>query len=303
MRPLEVQSAGAGMAARLGALGVIGLDWAELDNSSLFKMIPRSGSRSHSHRPTQLSLSLAVPSTWGGPRRGAGRKRAATRPLTPHRARPPHSACHPVVVTLRGLFRPLRSQHVLPTLRLAIRGACRRDPMRFRVTHFTVQYDHVHLIVEASNRAELSSGMRSLTIRIARSVNTLVRRRGRFWADRWHGRELGSPREVRTALLYVLANFRKHARRELGPGIDPFSSGMWFDGWRLGPESAAGLGAERAPPSGEDGRGAERDPQDDSPQDDSLPVMRPGTWLGRAGWQSRGLLRLDESPRRASKRG
>jgi putative transposase len=135
--------------------------------------------------------------------------------------------------------------------------------------------------------------MRSLTIRIARSVNTLVRRRGRFWADRWHGRELCSPREVRTALLYVLANFRKHARRELGPGIDPFSSGVWFDGWRRGPGVRTALGAERAPPSSEDGRGLERDPQDDS-----VPVMRPRTWLGRVGWQSRGLLRLDESPRR-----
>jgi hypothetical protein len=139
--------------------------------------------------------------------------------------------------------------------------------------------------------------MRSLTIKIARSVNTLVGRRGRFWADRWHGRELASPREVRTALLYVLANFRKHARRELGPGIDPFSSGVWFDGWRRGSEVPAGIGAGRAPPASEDGAGVDCDPLDDS-----VPVMRPWTWLGRVGWQSRGLLRLDESPRRVSER-
>jgi REP element-mobilizing transposase RayT len=195
------------------------------------------------------------------------------------------------MVTLRALFRPLRSQHVLPTLRHAIRGACRRDPQHFRITHYSVQYDHVHLIVEASSRTELSAGMRSLTIRIARSVNDLVGRHGRFWADRWHGRALTSPRQVRTALIYVLANYRKHSRRRLAPGVDPYSSGIWFDGWRPDPAVLAGLGAERAPPSRGDGHGSAR-----APVGDAVAVTRPETWLGREGWQRYGLLRLDEAP-------
>src|SRR6185295_3570520 len=69
-------------------------------------------------------------------------------------------------------------------------------------------------------------------IRVARYVNELLSRRGALWADRWHGRALRTPREVRHALVYVLANFRKHARRPRRSGIDPFSSGAWFDGWR-----------------------------------------------------------------------
>ena len=149
--------------------------------------------------------------------------------------------------------------------------------------------------------------MRSLTIRIARSVNDSVGRHGRFWADRWHGRALTSPRQVRTALVYVLANFRKHARRALAPGIDPFSSGLWFDGWRRDPAVRSGLGAERAPPSLDDRHGSGRAPpslderhgSERAPLDDSVPVTRPGTWLGRVGWQRYGLLRLDESPRLA----
>jgi REP element-mobilizing transposase RayT len=156
----------------------------------------------------------------------------------------------------------LRSQHVLPTLRRAIAGADRRDSERFRITQYSVQYDHIHLLVEASDQQALSSGMRSVAIRIARSVNTLVGRRGRFWADRWYGHTLTSPRQVRAALVYVLANFRKHSRRRLGPGIDPFSSGAWFDGWVGGPLVATGSvvvtgsgkprpGAERAPPERE----------------------------------------------------
>jgi REP element-mobilizing transposase RayT len=121
---------------------------------------------------------------------------------------------------------------VFPTLCFAIRRATERDPDGFRILHFSVQYDHVHLVVEASNARALSSGVASVAIRIARYVNALVRRRGRFWADRWHGRELGSPRAVRNALVYVLANFRKHGKTRLEPGVDAFSSAARFDGWR-----------------------------------------------------------------------
>jgi hypothetical protein len=137
---------------------------------------------------------------------------------------------------------------------LAIAGTNRRAPEHFRITQYSVQYDHIHLFVEALNRQELSRGMSSVAIRIARSVNALVERRGRFWADRWYGRELTTPRQVRTALVYVLANFRKHSWRPLGPGIDPFSSGVWFDGWEGDPlgvtrSGRLGFSEERAPPS------------------------------------------------------
>jgi len=93
----------------------------------------------------------------------------------------------------------------------------------------------VHLIVEASDARALSSGVRSLAIRMARYVNQLVTRRGRFWADRWHGRVLTTPRAVRTALVYVLANFRKHSRAPLVAGVDAFSSSATFDGFRAAP--------------------------------------------------------------------
>ena len=49
-------------------------------------------------------------------------------------------------------FRPLRSRHVFPTLRIALARANRRAPKRFRIVHFSVQHDHLHLIVEASNQ-------------------------------------------------------------------------------------------------------------------------------------------------------
>jgi putative transposase len=187
-----------------------------------------------------------------------------------------------VHVTLRSAFRPLRSQHVFPTVCLAISAAGRRWPKRFRILHFSAQADHLHLIVEASDARALSAGIRGLAIRIARSVNTLVFRHGRFWADRWHGRALTSPRAVRNALVYVLANFRKHAAARLAPGVDAFSSAVRFDGWR---ESASGAELARAGP----------------PFHVAMAkwvfVSRSETWLGGTGWKRAGLLGVDEAPR------
>src|SRR4051812_4678789 len=149
-------------------------------------------------------LTLAFRNGWGGARANAGRKRGP-RPNTPHRARPVHHAWKPVHVTLRARITPLRSQFVFPTVRLALLRAARRDPERFRVVHFSVQPDHLHLVVEAKDARSLSIGMRGLAVRVARYVNDLLGRRGKFWADRWHGRALGSPREMRNVMLYVLA--------------------------------------------------------------------------------------------------
>lgn len=244
------------------------------------------GVKRATRRPRQLELEF--PARWGGARRGAGRKRAE-RGNVPHRARPLHRAREPVHVTLRSRLAPLRSQHVFPTVRLALVRAARRDPSRFRLLHFSVQGDHLHLIVEAADKGALSAGIRSIAIRVALYVNALLSRHGRLWADRWHGRPLRTPREVRNALVYVLANFRKHVRGARSAGMDPYSSGAWFDGWR-GFRPTSG----RAPPSAMQRR---------SPITSDLsapPVSAPRTWLATHGWRRHGLIALDETPTNAS---
>ncbi len=229
-------------------------------------------------------LELPLPKAWGGRRPGAGRKPAPGRSPTPHRARGEHKARHPVHVTLRSGFRPLRSQHVFPTVCHAVAGANRRDPASFRILQFSVQFDHVHLVVQASDKRALASGVRSLAIRIARYVNELVMRKGAFWADRWFGRELTSPRQVRNALVYVLANFRKHSRSRVPAGVDPFSSGLSFDGWR-----GFSRGAGRVPPLA--GTPVRCEPKAEDC------VSEPSCWLAARGWRVHGLVALDEAPR------
>jgi REP element-mobilizing transposase RayT len=242
----------------------------------------RRATHANGHRRPWHQQELPLRNTWGGKREGAGRKRRSERPNVPHRLRPKHYARHPVHVTLRSAFRPLRSQHVFPTLCLAIKGATRRDPQSFRIVNFSVQFDHVHLVVEARDKRALSSGIASVAIRIARYVNELVGRRGRLWADRWHGRELTSPRAVRNALVYVLANFRKHAKAKLAPGVDAFSSAVGFDGWS-GVVSGAVL--PRAGPPFHVAMGRH------------VVVSESETWLGSMGWRRAGLVGLAEAPR------
>ncbi len=232
-------------------------------------------------------LPLPLPATWGGKRRGAGRP-ASPRSSTPHRALGDHKARYPVHATLRSSFRPLRSAHVFPSLKIALAATNRRDPESFRILHFSVQHDHVHLIVEASDKRALSSGMRSIAIRIARTVNELVTRKGKFWADRWFGRALTSPRQVRNALVYVLQNFRKHARLRMPDGVDPYSSGLEFDGWR-----GFSRGSTRAPPLA--GR-VEWAPGGETP------VAKARSWLAEVGWRTHGLVGIDEVPRGGERR-
>jgi REP element-mobilizing transposase RayT len=168
----------------------------------------------------------------------------------------------------------LRIARGLPSLRrpnaldvvLGAIGAL-REREGFRLVHFAVLSNHVHLIAEAEDGPALTSGMRRLGVRLARRLNRLWRRSGQVLADRYHARALRTPREVRAALVYVLANARHHGARY--SGYDAGTSGAWFDGWR----GMAALSLTHAP------------------------VRAAQTWLLRIGWRRRGLIRLDEAPR------
>lgn len=208
-------------------------------------------------RRAQGQLSLPLPRTWGGRRPGSGPKRAAGRHEASHLARPSHNPRHPVHVTLRVVqgLPSLRAEPAFSALRTAIGRAQRAN---FRVTHFSAQTNHVHMIVEASSRECLIGGLQGLSGRTAKALNRSWRRRGDVWGGRYHGRALPPPREIRNALIYVLLNFRKHLRA--APIVDPRGSGPWFDGWQQPPKPAAG-------PS---------------------PVALPQTWLGAIGWRRAG---------------
>ena len=195
--------------------------------------------------------------------------RPGPHPRTAHRARPQHDARHPVHVTLRAKrgLPSLREQRVFELLNRLVQAP---NIVGFQVVHYSIQHDHLHLIVEAEDRRALSRGVRSLEIRFAKRLNARLGRKGPLWGDRYHRHDLRSPREVRNALVYVLLNIKKHAGHR-GIVVDELSTADAFDGWAVRPRS---------------------------PPHTVPPVIRPPmTWLLDKGWKKLGLLRLEESPR------
>ena len=170
---------------------------------------------------------------WGGRREGAGRKPKGPRPLgdkpaAPHVKRPVIERRHPVHVTLRMMprvwsLRSGRSFRVISRALLAVRE------LGVRLTHYSVQGNHVHLILEVESRHALTRGMRSLGNRLAKGLNRMMERSGRVLADRYHVAVLRTPQQVRNAINYVLSNTRKHmverGERVAGVVADRYAAG------------------------------------------------------------------------------
>jgi putative transposase len=194
--------------------------------------MPTRRHRPHRQSPHQLELK---PPTWGGRREGAGHPRTG-RTKVAHRQRPRVTRHTPVhaTVRLRDDLPSLRRGQIFRMVRKTIGEVC--DQEAFRICQFSVQQTHVHLICEADDETGLARGIQDLTARLARRLNRHLGRRGRVLADRYHARPLESPREVKTALRYVLLNGRRHAPqhgRRIGPDwLDPCSSAASFDGWK-----------------------------------------------------------------------
>lgn len=217
---------------------------------------------------TQLRAKLLPFPCHGGARRGAGRKRRSPRSRVSHRARSRLAARHPVMVTVR-----LRSG--LPSLRRAgeftvvrYRFELAADRFGARLVHYTVQSNHLHLIVEAQDERALARAMKGVLVRIARGLNKLWRRRGPIFDDHYHARILKTPREVRNAPVYVLQNARKHGARLAG--VDPFSSGAAFEGWK---DRVRGTIAASA-----------------------SSLARARSWVLCVGWRRHGLIAVTETP-------
>ncbi len=208
--------------------------------------------------------------SWGGRRRGAGRKPKGPRSVARHLKLAALAARYPVHATVRLVegLPSLRDPDVYGVVREAFAAGCER--FGFRLVQYSVQSNHLHLIAEAKDRQAFSRGMKGLLVRIARAVNRWWGRKGKVFAERYFDRILKTPREVRNALAYVLHNARRHGVR-LRQVLDWCASGPWFDGWRQRVRVRGGAGIVR-------------------------PVAEARTWLVRTGWRRHGLIGVEEVP-------
>ncbi len=240
-------------------------------------------------RHVQQSLAFR---TWGGRRPGAGRpvprgRRASEK----HQERPGIDARHPLHVTLRVVkaVGSLRRRLAYHAFRYAMVTALVKH-VDFRIVHISFQRTHVHLIVEAATKEALAKGMQGFQISAARHLNgaitkeTGVKCAGTVFPDRYHARELTSPRAVRHALAYVLNNWRRHDEDRTNKTrlVDPYSSGVNFGGWKE---------LEDSPFLFQVPAGFSR-----------LTTAMPQTWLLAKGWTVHGAIGARERPGPDAKR-
>lgn len=155
----------------------------------------------------------------GGRRPGSGRKRIHSKGVA-HRSREKVNKRTPLHINFK--FRStIKNKFCLRLLKRAILNARSHD---LRVIHFSLQHNHVHLIVECENNYILTKGMRSLTVTFAKGLKM-----GHVQLERYHLHVLKSIRETKNAVNYVLFNKQKHEKGRYSK-VDEYSSLLSMDG-------------------------------------------------------------------------
>ena len=214
--------------------------------------------------PKSRQLPLPFAADARKPRMGRPRKPRSVS----HRARETfdgaHAALH-VTVRMAPTVPNLRSQRGFRAVAHALSAEARRGELR--VVHYSVQGNHLHLVVEADDRVVLARRMQGFSIRLAKRINRDVmrRKRGRVLDHRYHASVLRTPSAVRNAIAYVLFNHAHHVKTTERGLLDPYSSASverhYAHPVRV-PRWTPGTG----PP----------------------PVSEPSTWLLRAGYRRAG---------------
>jgi REP element-mobilizing transposase RayT len=149
----------------------------------------------------------------GGRRPGAGRRRMHSQGVA-HVRREKVTLKTALHINFKVRF-SIRNKSCLRHLKRAIQNARAHG---LKILHFSLQSNHVHLLVEASDNEILTRGMRSLTVTFARRIG-----RGRIQLERYHLHVLRTLRETRHAAYYVLFNQQKHCGLKTAR-IDVYSS-------------------------------------------------------------------------------
>jgi REP element-mobilizing transposase RayT len=103
----------------------------------------------------------------------------------------------------------IQSKKILKALHHAIKRARLKQ---LKIIHYTLEYNHVHLLVEAANHNVLHSGMQALGISFAKAINKAKTLKGTVYKHRYHFRQISSPRDMKNVLHYIFHNGVKHKR-------------------------------------------------------------------------------------------
>ena len=163
--------------------------------------MPKLNSAYNRRMKSQLELDLQK-GRWGGWRKNAGRK-AKKSPGVGHVRREKISKRTPVHINFR-LNQKVRTEKGLEALKAAISNSQKF----FSVIHYSVQSNHIHLILEAENNQLLTKGMRSFAVTFAKHLG-----KGSIQKERYHLHVLKGKRETQNAFRYVIFNEVHHSKK------------------------------------------------------------------------------------------
>ena len=133
------------------------------------------------------------------------------RSSVPHSKRPELRGEIHVVLRIRRGLPNLRTPRTYRVLERAFRAAKEKDG--FGLAQYSVQQDHLHLVVWAVDKQKLARAMQGFAIRVAKALNRHWKRRlGGVFAERYFARAIERYSELRRVIRYVLPWWATRAR-------------------------------------------------------------------------------------------
>lgn len=103
----------------------------------------------------------------------------------------------------------IQNKRILKALHHAIRKARAKT---LKVVHYTLEYNHIHLLVEVESHVHLGKAMQAFGISLAKNINKAKAIKGSVYKHRYHLRKITTPAELKNVLHYIFSNGVKHKR-------------------------------------------------------------------------------------------
>lgn len=113
----------------------------------------------------------------------------------------------------------IKNKHILKALHHAIKRARFK---RLKIIHYSLEYNHVHLLAESYDEKILHCSMQAFGISLAKQINKFKALNGTVYKHRYHLRKINSPRDLKNVLHYIFKNGIHHKRTS--SVLDPYNS-------------------------------------------------------------------------------
>lgn len=124
-----------------------------------------------------------------------------------------------ITIKVRKNKADIQSKKILKALHRAI---FRARIHGLRVIHYTLEYNHIHLLVEASGHKIMHKAMQAFGISFSKAINKIKQVNGHVYKHRHHLRKITSSIDLKNVLRYIFHNGIHHKRTY--SLIDPYNS-------------------------------------------------------------------------------